>query len=103
MAIYDFSELESKFPEIVAMMNDPFDSHEFILALAQRNQVEYVRALHAYAAAQEKPAPFQAVHRAIIQSLARHPELVILIRENKSSTDIFGNSQTCGEWRKVQK
>jgi hypothetical protein len=103
MAIYDFSELESKFPEIIGLLSNPFDSHEFILSLAQHNQVEYVKALYAYkdTVNREKPAPFQAVHKAIIQKLKSRTDFVELIRDNKPSKDIFGNPQTCGEWKKV--
>lgn len=101
MAVYDFTVLEEKFPEVVALMPDPFDSHQFLLALAQKYQVEYVSALYAYAISQEKPQPFQAVHNAIMHKLAMHHELVELIRDDKVSPDIFGKSQTCGEWRKV--
>ncbi len=104
MAGYDFSELESRFPEIVQKIPDPFDSHEFILALAQQNQAEYVRALCAYSdyLYRGKPAPFQAVHSAIIRKLAKHSELVKLIRDNKPSRDIFGKINYCGEWQKVR-
>jgi hypothetical protein len=104
MASYDFSELESRFPEIVQKMPDTFDSHEFILALAQQNQDEYVKALCDYTGYlfRGKPAPFQAVHRVIIQKLAKHSELVSLIRDDKPSRDIFGKSHHCGEWQKVR-
>lgn len=103
MAIYDFSELESKFPEIVAKLPDPFDSHQFLLALAQKYQTEYVSALYAYKdyVFRQNTAPFHGVHTAIIQKLAARTELVELIRNDKPSKDIFGNSQTCGEWRKI--
>ena len=104
MAMYNFSELESKFPEIINKLPDTFDSHEFILKLAQQYQTEYVSALYAYKdfVLRTQPAPFYGVHKAIIQKLAAHTELVVLINNNKQSKDIFGNPQTCGEWRKVQ-
>lgn len=103
MATYDFSVLESKFSEIVDLMPDIFDSHEFILALAQKNQAEYINALYAYKdyINRENLAPFQAVHSVIIQKLAKHSDLVKFIRNDKPSKDIFGKSQTCGEWEKV--
>lgn len=105
MATYDFSKLEARFQEIVDLMPNPFDSHEFLLALAQKYQVEYVEALYAYKDTinREKPAPFQAVHKAIIQKLKTHTDLVQLIREDKPSKDIFGNSQNCGEWKNIKK
>lgn len=104
MATYDFSILESKFPEIVNLMPDPFDSHEFLLLLAQKYQTEYVTALYAYKDYSNKgsPSPFQGVHKAIIQKLVAHKELVALIRDDKESKDIFGNSNRCGEWKKVK-
>jgi len=94
MAIYDFSNLESKFPEIVKKMPDPFDSHQFLLELAQQNQSEYVSALYAYKeyVLKENPSPFHGVHKALIQKDARHTELVRLIRDDKPSKDVFGNS-----------
>ena len=105
MATYDFTVLESKFAEIVNQMPDTFDSHEFLLELAQKYQTEYVSALYAYKDYSNKgnPTPFQGVHMAIIQKLAKHSELVRLIRKDKASKDIFGKSQTCGEWEKVKK
>lgn len=104
MAGYNFSELESKFQGIVEKMPDKFDSHEFLLKLAQQNQVEYVSALYAYKdyVNRENPSPFQGVHKAIIQKLSTHSELVKLIKTDKPSKDIFGESQSCGEWEKVK-
>lgn len=103
MAAYDFSVLESKFSEIVNQMPDPFDSHEFLLALAQKYQTEYVSALYAYKDYSNKGnlTPFQGVHKAIIQKLAIHKDLVALIRDDKPSKDIFGKSNQCAEWNKV--
>ncbi|MEN6572371.1 MAG: hypothetical protein ABFD24_11050 [Anaerolineaceae bacterium] len=104
MATYDFSALESKFAEIVAMMPDPFDSHEFLLALAEHNQTEYVKALYAYkdSVNKENPSPFQVVHMQVMKRLNKHPELVKEIRKGVPSKDIFGNPQTCSEWQKVK-
>lgn len=100
---HDFSALEDKFKEIVQLMPDTFDSHEFILALARKYQVDYINALYAYKdyVNRESPAPFQAVHGAIIQKLAKRTDLVKLISNDKPSKDIFGRSQNCGEWEKV--
>lgn len=100
MAIYDFSNLESKFSEIVQIMPDPFDSHQFLLEIAQQNQAEYITALNAYLESGNN-APFQAVHKAIIQKLVSHIELVTKIRDDKPSIDIFGHSNQCAEWKKV--
>lgn len=81
-------------------MPDPFDSHQFLLEIAQQNQAEYITALHAYLET-GNIAPFQAVHKAIIQKLSSHIELVTKIREDKPSNDIFGHSNQCAEWKKV--
>ena len=105
MAIYDFSELESKFEEIVEIMPDQFDSHQFLLELARQNQVEYVSALYAYKdyINRGNPSPFQGVHKAIIQKLSNRSDLVKLVQREKPSKDIFGESQTCALWEKVCK
>lgn len=103
MPVYDFSVLESKFPEIVNQMPDPFDSHEFLLLLAQKYQTEYVSALYAYKDYSNKGSatPFQAVHSAIMHLFKKHSELVTLLPDEKLSKDIFGNPNNCGEWKKV--
>jgi hypothetical protein len=41
--------LEAVFPDILVLMPDEFDSHEFILRLAQAHQRLYVVALSGYA------------------------------------------------------
>jgi hypothetical protein len=91
MAAYNFSALDTN-----------FTSHEFILTLAQQNQVEYISALHHYAFEERTAAPFQAVHKGLVELLKTHPELVTLINRDVPSKDIFGKSQACGEWEKVQ-
>lgn len=101
MATHDFSILESKFPEIVYQMSETFDSHEFLLALARNNQAEYVKALAAYNNS-GNPAPFQAVHGALMHKLKKHSGLVKLLRDDKPSKDIFGQSRPCGEWEKIK-
>ncbi len=101
MATYDFSALDSRFPEIIGHMKKTFTSHEFILALAQRNQVEYIAALHHYAFEERTAAPFQAVHKGIVEQLKTHSDLVTLHPRRVPSKDVFGKSETCGEWEKV--
>lgn len=101
MAAYDFSALDSSIPVIIGQMKNIFTSHEFILALAQQNQAEYIAALHHYAFEERTVAPFQAVHKGIVEQLKTHTELVTLINRDVPSRDIFGRSQTCGEWEKV--
>lgn len=103
MAKFDFSVLYDQYPAIISQMPPIFDSHQFILELARQNQVEYVKALHAYleSVADEAPAPFQVVHGILAKKLKNFPELVSLIRIDKPSIDIFGKSQGCAEWRKL--
>jgi hypothetical protein len=92
-----FSALEAKFPEIVARMSDYFDSHDFILKLAQAHQRLYVAALAAYA---DKDYPFQIVHGEIARRLLHHPELVTKVGEN-TSQDIFHQKTSAAVWRKA--
>lgn len=101
MAVYDFSNLETKFQGIVDQMNYTFDSHEFLLVLAKQNQAEYVDALYSYKAS-GSDTPFKAVHGAIMQKLVKHTELVILLRDDKPSVNIWGVSSPCGEWKKAR-
>ena len=102
MAEYDFSNLESKFPGVVDQMKHIFDSHEFLLVLAQQNQPEYINALYAYKTSGNQ-APFQVVHGLLMKKLRQHTDLVLLLRDDKPSIDIWGNSNTCAEWQKVKK
>ena len=103
MAIFDFSRLYAKYPAIIAQMPAVFDSHQFILELAHHNQIEYIKALYAYRGAlhNETPAPFQVVHRILSARLNHFSELVKPVRAHKTSRDIFGNTNTCSEWRKL--
>ena len=90
--------LEKTFPEIVSKMNDYFDSHDFILKLAQAHQRLYVAALAAYA---DKEYPFQIVHGEIARRLLKRPELVTKVGEHISS-DIFGQKSSATVWCKVK-
>ena len=88
--------LEKVFPEIIDKMNDYFDSHDFILKLAQAHQRLYVAALAAYV---DKEYPFQIVHSEIARRLLNHPDLVTKVGEH-SSRDIFGQKNAAAVWCK---
>ena len=90
--------LEKTFPEIVSKMNDYFDSHDFILKLAQAHQRLYVAALAAYV---DKEYPFQIVHGEIARRLLKRTELVTKVGEH-TSNDIFGQKSSATVWCKVK-
>jgi hypothetical protein len=80
------------------MPEDIFDSHEFILVLAQEYQKLYIEALYVY---RDKRRPFHAVHMAIGKRLKRHVNLVTHIK-NRASADIFGQKNQVAVWQKVK-
>jgi len=90
-------ELEDKISEIVGLMPDKFDSHQFILKLGQTHQQLYVLALNEYA---NNDQPFQTVHAVIVKKLKKRDDLVNHI-DNKTSKDIFGNPNETAFWQKV--
>jgi hypothetical protein len=94
-----FEELEEKYPEIVDMMADEFNSHEFILKLAQRYQRLYVQALSEY---EDNDQPFLTVHSQIAKRLKKREDLVKHIC-NKTSRNIFGDDSDAAVWLKVKK
>ena len=91
-----------KYPELISEMAGEFTSHEFILKLAQENQLDYVNALFAYRDVERDgtPAPFMFVHREISRGLKGFSELVEKI-DDVSSLDIFGLAGRCPLWRKL--
>ena len=103
MPKHDFSALQSHYPEIIAQMQPVFTSHQFILALAQQHQVEYIHALADYVDSVhvETPAPFQFVHSKLATMLHQFPQLVQFVRDDAPSINIFGEDNQCAEWRKV--
>ena len=101
MAEHDFQPLLDDYGAVIAEMGDVFTSHEFILRLAQRNQPEYVSALSSYRDVTKDGvnAPFMVVHNQLSKHLRDFPELVEYV-DQVASTDIFGHSNECAQWRK---
>lgn len=97
MATDRFEALEDVYEEIIALMPDTFDSHQFILKLAQEHQRLYVQALIEYA---ESERPFQIAHGQIAKRLRNFPNLVTYIGET-SSEDIFLQKNSAAQWQKV--
>jgi hypothetical protein len=95
-----FEELEKKYDEIVNLMPDDedFDSHDFILVLAQKYQRLYIEALDSR---KEKNRPFHRVHMAIAKRLKKRVDLVTHIR-NCRSKNIFGQKSLVAVWCKVK-
>ena len=95
----EFESLETVYEQVIALMPDKFDSHDFILKLAQEHQRLYVRALVAYA---ESERPFQIVHGQIAMRLLNFPNIVTKIGEHNSK-DIFLQKNSATIWQKVGK
>ena len=105
MTQHDFTDLYSKYPDVIkAMSGDSFTSHQFILCLARAHQKEYVEALYAYRNSmhESKPAPFKVVHARLAQQLREYPSLIKYVGTEAHSEDIFGQSNGCARWVKVK-
>ena len=102
MSRHDFTPLYDRYPAIIDEMPPVFTSHQFILRLAQRHQVEYIEALYQYRDSLHRgaAAPFMTVHARLAQRLSAHPELVALMGD-VPSMDIFGQSTACAQWRRL--
>ena len=98
MAKDAFKDLEEIYPRIVKLMPDEFDSHDFFLTLAQKNQQLYVQLLSEY---KDNKQPFRSVHKEIAKRLKKHDNLVKHIRDH-SSKNIFGLENKVAVWRKVK-
>ena len=97
MSANTFDNLETRYPRIIDMMPNEFDSHEFILKLAHEHQRLYVQALIDYA---DNEQPFKIVHGIIAKRLHNFPELVTKIGEG-SSEDIFRQVKSAAVWQKI--
>ena len=102
MVRHDFTALDAHYPSIIAQMPETFTSHQFILQLARQHQRLYVEALYAYRDVTHRgaAAPFMAVHNILATHLIKHPDLIELLRHNVSSTNIFGESSECTQWKR---
>jgi hypothetical protein len=93
----EFSSLEAVYEKIIALMPNKFDSHEFILKLAQEYQQLYVQVAYV-----DSERPFQAVHGQIAMRLLKFPNLVTRVGEHISK-DIFLQESSTIMWQKVGK
>lgn len=100
---HNFQDLYNQYPNIIRNMPSTFTAHQFILELAHKNQVLYIKALNSYCDVLRKgnAAPFQMVHGILAQKLLSFPELINYINE-VDSQDIFGQPQRCSQWGKIQ-
>jgi hypothetical protein len=99
MSADEFKSLEAVYEQVIALMPDKFDSHEFILKLAQEHQRLYVQALMEYA---DNEKPFQAVHSQIAMRLLKYPNLIARVGEHVSQ-DIFLRESSATLWQKTGK
>ena len=94
MSHYDISQL---FEHTISQMPDSFDSHEFILHLAQENQRFYIEALYCY---RDAGSPFMVAHNELAKHLQEYPELINYVGMVQSK-NIFGQVNACAAWEKV--
>ena len=95
----EFTSLEAVYEQVIALMPNKFDSHEFILKLAQQHQRLYVQALVENVGSE---SPFQVVHSQIAMRLLKFPNLVTRVGEHISK-DIFLQENSATLWQKVGK
>jgi hypothetical protein len=91
--------LEAVYEKVIAIMPNKFDSHEFILKLAQEYQQLYVQALAEYV---DSEKPFQSLHSQIAMRLLKYPNLINRDGEH-ISMNIFLKESTATIWKKVGK
>jgi hypothetical protein len=89
------AELKEYYDEILDLMPDKFDSHQFILKLAEKHQPEYVRALYTSVDVADGRV-FGNLHGKIGKSLHQYATYV----KDQNSSNIFGNSSSNALWQK---
>ena len=100
MPKHEFKPLYDQYRAVIAQMPAVFSSHQFISRLAQQNQALYIEALHSYRDSRHRGriTPFRVVHQILSTYLNQCPQVR---RVGKvMSTDIFGQPNTCAQWRK---
>ena len=97
MPQYDFSPLFERYPAIISQMPDKFDSHDFILRLAQENQKLYIEALYHYRNSSEPEASFMVVHGILARHLNEYPVLVKQIGTALHQINLFSGMLTHGQ------
>jgi hypothetical protein len=97
MSVATFKTLEAVYERVIALMPNKFDTHEFILKLAQEHQQLYAKALIEHA---DNEKPFQIVHSQIALRLLKFPNLVTRVGDHISK-DIFLQENIATQWQKV--
>jgi len=92
-------DLLTDYPTVIGLMprDRDFTNHEFILALAQRKQVDNITAL---GASTTSDAPFRDLHMQLPRALHDFPSLVRHTGE-VDSDDIFCNPGRCASWQQM--
>ena len=91
----DELELFKKVDALVDTMKEEFDSHWFILKLAQANQSEYVDALVHY------KSSFQILHGEVSRAIGATGKVENI--GSFSSLNIWQEKNPCAKWKKVPK
>ena len=102
MTEHDFGPLFDQYPTIIAQMPETFNSHEFILKLAQQHQPPYIEALYAYISRPNNrhPTPFKIVHGILAKHLNAYGDMVRHAGETDSD-DIFTQENRCAQWQRI--
>jgi hypothetical protein len=97
MTLPHFQALYNHYPAVIALMNQEFTSHEFILRLFQQHQGDFINALHAY---RDADAPMRQVTGQLSKQLHEFSDLVRHTGDTESH-DIFCDPSRCATWGRV--